>query len=45
MNTSYKHIEANIYSHKIWDTCTVPKVLKIRYEYLLKEVWFYHYSF
>ncbi|MBE7632841.1 spermidine synthase [Tenacibaculum finnmarkense] len=40
MNTPYKHIEANIYSHKIWDSCTVPKVLKTRYERLLKEAGF-----
>jgi len=40
MNTTYKHIEANIYSHKLWTACIDPKELKDTYERLLKEVGF-----
>ena len=38
MKTTYKHIEANIYCHKIWSACIEPKELKERYENLLKEI-------
>ncbi|WP_208021471.1 S-adenosylmethionine decarboxylase [Flavicella sediminum] len=38
MKTTYKHIEANIYSHKIWSACTEPSALKETYGGLLKEV-------
>lgn len=40
METTYKHIEANIYSHKIWSSCIAPKKLKETYGSLLKEVGF-----
>ena len=40
MNTTYKHIEANIYSHKIWTVCIEPKELKDIYGSLLKEIGF-----
>lgn len=40
MNTTYKHTEANIYSHKIWSVCIDPKALKDTYEGLLKEIGF-----
>jgi S-adenosylmethionine decarboxylase len=40
MNTTYKHIEANIYNHRFWSVCIAPKELKETYESLLKEVGF-----
>jgi len=40
MDTTYKHIEANIYSHKLWSDCIDPKQLKDTYERLLNEVGF-----
>jgi S-adenosylmethionine decarboxylase len=40
MNTTYKHIEANIYSHKLWSPCIKPKELKDTYDTLLKEIGF-----
>ncbi|MFC2109541.1 S-adenosylmethionine decarboxylase [Bacteroidota bacterium] len=40
METTYKHIEANIYSHKIWSSCIHPKKLKETYGDLLKKAGF-----
>jgi len=40
MNTKYKHVEANIYSHKFWSVCTHPTELKKVYDALLKEIGF-----
>lgn len=40
MNTTYKHLEANIYGHKIWSPCIDPEKLKKNYDNLLKEIGF-----
>ena len=40
MNTKYKHVESNIYSHKFWLDCINPTELKNTYDALLKEIGF-----